>query len=562
MRLFLLFLFCFKAHAYQSSLNSGSRGLVWPDNQIPVVISPANGDLSSSTANTIIRESIAEWNAHTSTQIVPTSSALSSISFEDDFSIYGPGVIGVTELSFTSGGVIQQAKVLLNDDNYDFQSSPGLYSSGDVYLGDVVTHELGHLMGLSHSEVLEASMFYAAFPGQSTLSSDDRAGVKSKYDSNFGTISGYVRGGDDIGILGVHVVAFSRTSGEAVGVISDQSGYFSIKGLDLNDSYYLYTGPLKNLSSLPGQFANAQTDFCPASYVGGFFDACGRENEGFPQAVTLTNTRPSVNVGDVTIHCSLKTNEDYSAEKVSGTFDPVTIFDYSVDQRFEKAFVGNFLTQSGTGWSEYDKLVVDLSTYGDTAAALRYLRLNFIARQFGNLLEYEMVVRQNGVEVGTYQIVPTAVQTFTTDMVAFLSLDSNPANNVFEIDIRSRKMGTALASQTFAELEAFVTNQYLPYLLTTSIESSSGPVLDTTSILSDNSACLDAPFAYSVATARTLAGATDSSTSTDGPVSPGCGTTGSPPSEGGGPGSATLILGFLLALTLSSLGKRTKNILS
>lgn len=562
MRLFLFLLFCLKAQAYQSSLNSGSRQLVWPENQIPLVISPSNNDLTSNTANTIIRNSITEWNSQTSTQIIPASSAQSEIRFENDFSKYGSGVIGVTELTFSSGGTIQRARVLLNDGDYDFKSSPGLYGSGDVYLGDVVTHELGHLMGLSHSEVLEATMFYAAFPGQSTLSADDRAGIRSKYGSNYGTISGYVRGGDDIGILGVHVLAFSRTTGEAVGVISDQTGRFSIKGLDLNDSYYIYTGPLKNLSALPGQFANVQTDFCPASYQGGFFDECGHQNAGFPQAITLTNSRPSVNVGDVTIHCDLKTNQSYNEEKVSATFDPVTIFDYATEQRFEKAFVGNFLTRPNSTWSSPDKLVVDLSDYAGASGSQKFLRLNFVARQFGNLLEYEMIVRQNGAVIGTYEIVPTAVQTYTTDMTALVSLDANPANNVIEIDIRSRKMGTVLASQTFAELQTFVNGDNLPYLLMTSIENASGPILDTSALLSDNSACLDAPFAYSVAQARVLEGKVASKEQSEGPAAPGCGTTGAPPSDGGGPGNATMIVGFFLALILTSLGKRTKNILS
>ena len=565
MRIFLLaLLISLEALAYQSSLTSGSKGLTWPNSSINLRIVPANNDLSSATSTSIIQQSITEWNTQTSTQIIPTNSALSEISFKDDFSIYGSGVIGVTELTFTSGGSIQQAKVYLNDENYDFKSAPGLYSTGEVFLGDVVTHELGHLLGLSHSEVLEATMFYAAFPGQSTLSNDDKAGVKSKYGTSFGTISGTVRGGDDIGILGVHVVAFSRTSGKAIGVISDESGNFSLKGLDLNDSYYLYTGPLKNLSSLPGQFANVQTDFCPASYVGGFFDACGKENEGFPQAITLTSSAPSANVGDVTIHCSLKNNEDYNLEKIQTTFDPVTIFDYALEPRFEKAFVGNFLTKNTSTWSAYDHLVVDLTGYADAASSQKYLRLNFIARQFGNLLEYEMIVKRNGSTVGSYAITYSGVtQTYTTDMNAYLTLDSSPGNNFFEISIRARKLSTVLALQTFAELSQFVTNKSLPYLLVSGIETGAGPLLDTAALLSDNSACLDAPFSYAVSKAKTLSSSSEvTQKDLENPSPLSCGTTGDSSSGGGGQGPAMMTLGFLLAILLSSARKTAKNFLS
>ncbi len=309
MRFFLLsFLITVQAYAYQSSLNSGGKALTWPTTTIPLKVTPNTADMASATATNLIQQSVNEWNTHSGTDIATTNSALSEISFKSDFSIYGPGVIGVTELTYTSGGSIQQAKVYLND-NYDFRTSPGLYSSGEVFLGDVVTHELGHLFGLSHSEVLDASMFYAAFSGQSTLSADDKAGIRGKYSSGFGSISGTVKGGDNIGVFGVHVIAFSRETGDSVGVFTDSNGQFSIKGLDLEDSYYLYTAPIKNAASLPGQFANIQNDFCPASFVGGFFEACGKEHEGFPQAITLSSgTATAVNVGDVTINCSLKAN--------------------------------------------------------------------------------------------------------------------------------------------------------------------------------------------------------------------------------------------------------------
>jgi hypothetical protein len=564
MRLFLFsILLSLEALAYQSSLTAGGTKLTWPTSQVPLAVSTNTSDLPAATTASIIQQAATEWNAHSAVQIQTTNSALSEIKFKDDFSVYGPAVIGVTELTYTTSGSIQQGKVYLNDENYDFQSAPGLYTTGEVYLGDVVTHELGHLLGLSHSEVLDSTMFYAAFPGQNSLHSDDKSGIRSKYGSGFGNISGYVRGGDDVGILGTHVIAFSRTSGEAIAAISDEAGYFNIRGLNLGDTYYLYTSPLKNLSALPGQFANVKNDFCPAEYVGGFFNACGRENEGMPQGITLTSSRPSLHVGDVSIQCSLKNNEDYSVEKLHGSFNPLTIFDYGIEGRFEKAFVGNFQTRLGTTWSEYDKLVIDLRDYSGAAFSQTYLRLNLLAKQFGNLLEYEMTVSRNGIPLGTYQITKSLVtQTYSTDLSAFLALDSTAANNIFEVDIRSRKLSTVIALQTYAELEQFVTNEYLPYLLTASLETGSGPLLDTTALLSDNASCLDAPFSYAVSKARTIASQSEVSAKDDqGQAQVSCGTTGSS-SGGGGSGNALLVTGFFMALLLSSLTKSAKNFLS
>ncbi len=561
----LLLLISFEAFAYQSTVNGGGKSLTWPNSQILLSIDSTNDDITSGTASTIIQQSVSEWNAQSPRQITTTNSSVNTVSFKNDFSIYGPGVIGVTELSYTSGGSIQAAKIYLNDGDFQFKSSPGLYSSGQVYLGDVVTHEMGHLLGLSHSEVLESTMFYAAFPGQSSLSTDDKAGIRSKYaPSSYGTISGKVKGGDDIGILGVHVLAFSRTTGEAASVISDSDGNFSIKGLDLNDTYYLYTTPLKNLSALPDQFSNVQTDFCPAKFVGGFFDACGRENEGFPQPINLSSSSKTVNVGDVTINCSLKVNEDYSHEKLQSTPGPVTIFDFTQDQRHEKAFVGAFLTANTFTWSKYDDLVIDLSGYSDASTSQKYLRLSFVARPFGNLLEYEMTVKRNGVQVGTGSITYSGItQTYDTDMDALLALSSTPATNVFEITIRARKLSTVLALQTFPELSAFVTSQNLPYLLMASLESGGAPILDNPALLSDNTACLDAPFSYAVSNARSLASGSEIASGKDEGTAPlSCGTTTGPGDGGGGPGMSLMVLGFALTLFLSYARKTAKNFLS
>ncbi len=564
MRIFLLsVLISFQAFAYQSSLNSSGKALTWPTTNIPLMVIPNTPDMASGTASSIIQNSVSEWNAHSGTTITTTNSALSEISFKSDFSKYGPGVIGVTELTYTAGGSIQQAKVYLNDD-YLFRTSPGLYSSGEVFLGDVVTHELGHLFGLSHSEVLDSSMFYAAFPGQNTVSSDDKAGIRGKYATGFGSISGMIKGGDDIGVFGVHVVAFSRKTGDSIGVFSDVTGKFSLKGLDLEDSYYLYTAPIKNAASLPGQFANIQSDFCPASFVGGFFDACGKENEGFPQAITLSSqASTAVDVGDVTINCSLRTNENYSLEKVQTTFDPVTIYDYAVDDRYEKAFVGNFLTRNSTSYSVYDKLNIDLTTVS-LSGAQKYLRLHFIGRMFGNLLEYELLVKRNGLLVGgPYNIsYSTLTETYDTDISSLLPLSATAAENLFEVSIRAKKLSTVLALQTFPEIQAFVTNQHLPYLLISSLETNAGPILDTASNLSDNASCLDAPFTYAVTRARTLASGSEIQEKDQAAATPlSCGTTGGvPPAGGSGPGM--MIIGFCMALALSSLRKSAKNFLS
>jgi predicted Zn-dependent protease len=233
--------------------------LFWANPNVPVKISTNTTDLSAVQTVNIISDSMNQWNQNSPAQILNSSSSTNKIEFVSDFP-YGSAVLGLTELSYNSNGAIQKASILLNDD-YTFKANPGLYGAGEVYLGDVVTHEIGHLFGLSHSEVLNSSMFYSSYSGQSSLSSDDKSGIRAKYGQNYGTITGFVKGGSSIGVLGVHVQAISRKTGESIGAISDETGSFVVSGLDLNDTYYIYTSPIKNPNSLPGYFANVQNEF-------------------------------------------------------------------------------------------------------------------------------------------------------------------------------------------------------------------------------------------------------------------------------------------------------------
>lgn len=185
--------------------------------------------------------------------------------------MYGSAVVGLTELSYSNTGTINSARVLLNEQDYIFVDTPGISFGNDIYLKDVVSHEVGHFIGLGHSEVLNSTMFYQTYPGQAELSADDIAGARAKYNTGLGKISGNIMGGSHIGILGVHIQAVSRKTGQAISSTSDQNGYFEIAGLDVADTYYLYTSKLKYLEALPSYFANVQTDFCPSSYVPSFF---------------------------------------------------------------------------------------------------------------------------------------------------------------------------------------------------------------------------------------------------------------------------------------------------
>lgn len=567
MRLFLLWiLICFPVWAHQTSLTSSGNQIYWSNPNVPVAISTNTNDLPADTTRNIILNSMNEWNQSSSAKVNSVGSSINSISFQSGFA-YGSAVLGVTELSYNSSGSIEKASIVLNDD-YAFQASPGLYPTGQVYLGDVVTHELGHLFGLSHSEVLNSTMFYSSFSGQSTVSPDDKGGIRLKYDSSFGSIYGYVQGGNSVGVLGAHVQAISRRTGEAIGAISDEDGLFVIGGLDLEDTYYLYISPVKNVDSLPGYFANVQNNFCPGIYSGSFFSVCGRENDGKPQGINISSLSPHVDVGVISISCGLKSDPEYDQEKLDPpNFSTVTFYDYSRDLKSEKAFVGWFRKAANITWSSADKLGVDLTGYSSLGGFPKYLKVSLVSFPFGSQNEYEIGFSRGGVGLGSAVkplIYSPGTETYSTDYQTFLQLDSVPANNFFEISIKSRKLSSSTVAQTFPSPSLFSTDQYLPYLLITSLHemrpSGMTPIIDTQANLSDNRACLEAPFTYAVNKAST----NDTSpvaSSDQVAAAAGCGTI-EPPSGGGGGSFPLLALGFLLTFIASSLVKSRKNFLS
>lgn len=550
--------------AYQSSLTTTGSELYWANPSIPVAIQTNTTDMGSATAKNIILKSINEWNGTTSAKINVTDSSNNQIRFVSNYP-FGSAVLGVTQISFNNAGAIQKASILLNDDHY-FHSTQAIYSGGQAYLGDVVTHELGHLLGLSHSEVLNSSMFYSSYAGQNTLSADDKSGVRALYDGGYGTISGYVKGGNSTGVLGAHVQAISRNTGEASSAISDEHGYFQISGLSLNDTYYIYTSPIKNPDSLPGYFSNVQDKFCPGKYVGSFFSACGREYDGKPTGITLSESFSSVDIGTVSINCALRSDQEYDSQKVQQNYSSVTMLEYGSEQKYQKAFVGWFRS-SQKEWSLDDNFKIDLRSFGNLSGNPKYLKVALVSYPFGTQLEYQMSVKQNDnlIAAASRKMEKSIItKTYETDFHSFLPLSFSTVQNVFEVNIKARKLTSPY--ETFPDYKLFTNDQHLPFMIVASLyeDGPSGmkPLLDNEANWSDNEACLDAPYTFSVS--RTLNRESESATSAvndQSVAAAGCGTI-EPPSDGPGSSLPLMSAGFLFALLASSLFKSRKKFLS
>src|SRR5690606_18671915 len=101
--------------------------------------------------------------------------------------------------------------------------------------------------------------------------------------------------------------------------------------------------PVRNLNSLPTYFKGTRNNFCPASYVGSFFSRCGKEFEGRPLGIALSDTVTEVDVGVVTINCSLKSNLQYNDVKINNGSPVVSLFEFDpFNPEVTSSFVGWF----------------------------------------------------------------------------------------------------------------------------------------------------------------------------------------------------------------------------
>lgn len=558
--IFILLSVSLSAQAHQNSVTDNGKKMFLPDPRINILLENSSSYVSQNTTRDIVSEVLAAWNQQSNhLQMNLGETTKFKIRFENDFSRYGSAVVGVTEINYNKEGAIQRATIKLNN-NMHLSTTKAAHNLGSIYLGDVLSHEIGHLIGLNHSEVLNASMFFESFPGQHTLSQDDVAGVRTLYGPAGGRISGTVMGGKSIPVLGAQVKAISRISGQAISTVSDEYGRFVVEGLDLNDSYYLYISPTLKVNDLPPYYANTQNNFCPTTYQGGFFTACGISERGSAQSIVLTSQQRSVDVGVVSISCSLRSSPEYANAKLEEEPESLVIWEAS-ENVYEKNHIGYFFKSAD--WSKWDKFRLDLRNVNN-GSNNRYLKINLIAYPFGNPLEYELKIVRNGVEVDTLKAHYNSIlETFNTNISYDLFL-ADPDD--YEVHVRARNLSVDCYVEDkicrrwiYPALDLFTGARALPYLLSMGVMEGVSPLFNTEVLMSDNRSCLEAPFTYEVQ--RNIASQSDEPPAKTAEQMS-CGTI-EPPSQNppAGGGLMTMCLGFMLA-SLALVIKKNKNTLS
>lgn len=394
----VLFILNTGSYAYVHIKGSLGNSVRWPGTSMLVMV---NSYLSGND-HQILSDSIGVWNGHSSLRMEvssaggPTTSlcgnGFNDIYYSSDATYFsgGCGVLAITTVIYNSGGDISEADVLLNGTSNCFSSNP----TDDNYLGNVITHELGHVAGLGHSEVFASSMYYKAHVGQRTTSSDDQAGLFSLYPNGIkGTIAGKIIGGDNLtGVFGAHVQAVSMFSGKVEGAaISNSDGRFIIEGLPLinENKFYLYVSPLKVKSALPDYYFSSRSNFCSSrtAYRGSFFQGCYSDEEGYPTGIKISESSPHIEVGNITIRCNMDIAQDYLENKPS-TSNAVMLDD--LNGYIGDAFVGFFTKKYVYDGDLISYIILD----GEDNFSIDLTTVNFSTMVAGDediYLEYRLV---------------------------------------------------------------------------------------------------------------------------------------------------------------------------
>jgi uncharacterized protein (TIGR02145 family) len=182
------------------------------------------------------------------------------VSFVDDQYGWTPGVLAysakMVDMDANGGkGKITDADIIVNPEFANYLSTSAGGTSGYYDIQSIITHEIGHNLGLMHSGVVDATMFYWLESGKTdkrSLEPDDVAWASYKYrgasfSDSYGTITGDITYGYDPKpkVIGTLVIAFDATTNTPFHSYSEENGKYVVPvPSTTNTGYYVHIQPL------------------------------------------------------------------------------------------------------------------------------------------------------------------------------------------------------------------------------------------------------------------------------------------------------------------------------
>lgn len=568
---FLSLILASEAYTYVRMRADSGKELHWVTNNknIPLFIknnissSGATAGVGASASLNIINTSITRWNENGSINLVPKvvsslpeDSGIGTISFSQNPAIFGDGVLGVTQVNYNAvTGAINRADIYINDSIFNFSSitaSPALSANGKAYLGDIVSHEIGHLLGLAHTEVPGATMLYSIFKDQYKVSSDEVIAMKDIYAAKNSEISGKVVGLREKPVFGAQVLLISQENGKVVtGKFTDEEGNFSFSHLDKNHSYFVFIQPMRMKEQLPHFYSTVITDYCGGRFVPSFFTKCGAREKGRAQAINLgKNNLQSIDLGKITIRCDAGFSSDYLFEKISSVPSPLPFYQYH-KLSYGESILGRFTPQEVVQ-GKADRFYLDLRA--QQFSTQDFLRLNILTESISSALNVKVEIKNMATNlVMTYETEKDAISLKRKlDHSIYIPLSSNKIENEFEVSLIPLPLSLQESNEIFSGATLLL-NENQTYLLSSSIEQRvGGQYIQKDAVDSypyeDNGACLEGNVSYVSTAARSIANDTLQNKSNESAIS--CATLGDINSGGGGPGLGSFFIGLLFGFSL------------
>ncbi|MBI2027521.1 MAG: matrixin family metalloprotease [Deltaproteobacteria bacterium] len=204
---------------------------------------------------------------------VALTGAASPSGFDNDHSILFDSSMGFTNtiaetstVYYTKTGEIVGSDIRLNT-NYRFVAGDESTNAWQVNIMDVITHELGHFIGLDHTPLSSSTMYFTAQDQQRFLSPDELRFIQSVYPPQT-TLSTWSISGRVLleatkrPVFGASVVAIRVDEGPYLGAVesgtlSSQRGDFTLSGLDPQAEYILAVLPSQNSSPYGWHYGQA-----------------------------------------------------------------------------------------------------------------------------------------------------------------------------------------------------------------------------------------------------------------------------------------------------------------
>jgi hypothetical protein len=196
-----LLLWAGPAAAWVQSSSSKGVGLHWPD-PCHVIYAHVDGsaDVEDGSDIDAIRSSLDTWTAVECSAFTLIWGGITNMEWigysahggnanivlfhEEDWP-YDQRPVAFTSVTYNPNtGIIFDADIELNAEDYEFTAGGPDKNPGDIDIQNTVTHEAGHIVGLDHSKVVEATMFESSIFGEKLkrdLAHDDISGICDLY---------------------------------------------------------------------------------------------------------------------------------------------------------------------------------------------------------------------------------------------------------------------------------------------------------------------------------------------------------------------------------------------